>query len=272
MSPPRSLTLSGTALHAGTPCEVRFVRCEASSPIRLCVGEVVAAREQLVVVRNDRGVMVRLGEHPGAPTVDLVEHLFAALGGLGIVSGLRVEITGGEVPLLDGGAAELVRALAMFELPSSDARVRVLRPFEWIEGETRYSMDPAERPSLEVLVDFAHPEIGKQACAFAFEPRDFVERIAPARTFGFARDWPTLLAQGRARGVDPRSVRVFEDVDPSSVEASVTDEPARHKLLDFLGDCALLGGPFHGALRASRPGHRATHAFLSAAWEAGALG
>lgn len=278
VSSPPSVSLQGVALHAGTPAAVRFVSAAAGAPLLLCVDDVAVPRERLVVVQNNHGVRVRLGDDPRAPSVDLVEHLFAALGGLGVRDGLRVEITGGEVPLLDGGAAQLATALRSLDLACAPVDAVVRRPFDWSRGEVRYAIAPAERPSLEVNIDFTHPAIGRQTCSFGFDRRDFLDRIAPARTFGFARDWPALLAQGRARGVDRRAVRVFEDVSgpssgasPDATDVGGHDEPARHKLLDLLGDCTLLGGPFLGALRATRPGHAATHAFLAAARAAGAI-
>lgn len=265
-----SVSFEGLALHAGTPARVGLVPIDAATPLEIEAEGVCVTRDRLVVVRTDRGVMVRLGEDPGAPTIDLVEHLFAALGGLGIAHGVRVVVEGGEVPLLDGGAAELSRGLSSLELPVSRPLPVVRATFGWSRGEARYEIAPADSAALEVDIAFDHPAIGRQTCLFGFDRGDFLRRIAPARTFGFARDWPSLLAAGRARGVDRRAVQVFEDASTETT-AATTDEPARHKLLDLLGDCTLAGGPFLGVVRATCPGHAATHAFFAAARAAGAL-
>lgn len=260
-------------MHAGTPARVELVAIEPASPLAIEAEGVCVCTDRLTVVRCDRGVMVRLGDEPDAPTIDLVEHLFAAFGGLGITRGVRVVVSGGEVPLLDGGAAVLARGLASFGLPPSAPRGVVRSPFEWSQGETRYAITPSDAPAVCVDVAFAHPAIGHRRCDFAFDRADFLHRIAPARTFGFAHEWPALLAAGRARGVDRRAVQVFEEGGPETASAigETTDEPARHKLLDLIGDCTLLGGPFDGFLHAVRPGHAATHAFVAAARRAGAL-
>jgi UDP-3-O-[3-hydroxymyristoyl] N-acetylglucosamine deacetylase len=125
---------------------------------------------------------------------------------------------------------------------------------------------------VTVTTSFAHPAIGTHAVSFAFDPDDFVARLAPARTFGLRREHEALLAMGRARAVDLRAVLVFDDERPLEASLPTTpDEPARHKLLDLLGDLALFGGPFVGRMEASRPGHARTHRFLEAAFRAGAL-
>ena len=227
---------------------------------------------ELRIVRADHGVCVRLGSRLNAPRVDLVEHVLGALGGLGVREGVAVIVEGGEVPLLDGGAALFVEALRSLGLAETAPRGIVARAFSAVIDGSTYRLEPGAVSRVAVDIAFSHPAVGAQSAELTHDPDDFARRIAPARTFGFAADWPVLLAAGRARGVDPRSVLVFDEegVHPSSQPAA-REEPARHKLLDLLGDLTLFGGPFRGTFHAVRPGHARTHAFLRSALAAGAL-
>jgi UDP-3-O-[3-hydroxymyristoyl] N-acetylglucosamine deacetylase len=124
---------------------------------------------------------------------------------------------------------------------------------------------------LEVAVEY--PETGPEAASWHGDRGDFLERIAPARTFGFLREAALLFDSGRARHVDPQAVLVF-DAQGGVVGSSRPPGPAelaRHKLLDLIGDLYLYGGPPLGRLRASRPGHRATHAVVRQALAEGIL-
>jgi UDP-3-O-acyl-N-acetylglucosamine deacetylase len=122
-----------------------------------------------------------------------------------------------------------------------------------------------------VSIRFAHADVGEQIASYRFDEASFLEQIAPARTFGFFAEWSTLLASGRARGVDPRAVVIFDEPGSPRSAPVTRDEPVRHKMLDLIGDCALFGGPFDGVLEASAPGHARTHAFLARAIDSGAL-
>lgn len=267
--------LDGAGLHGGARASVALRA--APGPTSLGAGEAQGRPlSAWRVVRADHGVCVACG----AETIDLVEHVLAAIGGLGLFQGVEVRVTGGEVPLLDGGAAEVARALAGFGVAPVAPPLVVTRPFSLAVGDATYAIEPAsladpDRRSVSVAIDFAHPRIGRQEARWDGDPADFLDRIAPARTFGFLRDHAALLAAGRARGVDQAAlsaVVVFgeRDVEPPCVLRG-EDEPARHKLLDLVGDLALYGGPPRGHVRAERPGHRATHAFVAAALAEGAL-
>ena len=203
--------------------------------------------------------------------VELVEHAAAAIGGLGLHRGVEL-LVAGEVPLLDGGAATLARARAGLGVAQSAPRLRVVRAFEMEIGASRYRVEPASEIDVRCEIDFSHPAIGRQSAEFRGDSADFLARVAPARTVGFARDHAARLARGRARAVDLSAVVVFDDdgLYPGCDLASAA-EPARHTLLDLIGDLSLFGGPPRGRVSASRPGHAATHAFVRAALAAAAL-
>ena len=201
--------------------------------------------------------------------VGTVEHLFAALGGAGIHEGLRITIEGDELPILDGGAVAWSDALA--DVPAQSPPFRITRTTTLEVGASRYDFRVVDALEVAVTVDFDDARLAPHA-SWSGDRADFVARIAPARTFGFAHEVEALLARGLAQHVAPESVLVIApDVIHHAGRPFTADEPARHKLLDLIGDLYLHGGPFRGRVHASRPGHAATHAAMARAWEEGIL-
>jgi UDP-3-O-[3-hydroxymyristoyl] N-acetylglucosamine deacetylase len=274
----KAVRLAGVGLHSGAPVVLTVRAADApDAPLafvhRAADGQVTrASLHELSVVRADHGVQVRLGNHLAAPCIDLVEHVLAAVGGLGFFRGVCFEVEGDELPLLDGGAGEVTAALQALSLPTSPLPGKIMAPFEATIDDAWFRIEPSDRSTVRATSSFPHPAIGTETVSFAFDAVDFVNRIAHARTFGFLRDHQALLASGRAHGAEPGAVLVFDDEAPLPASLPTSrDEPARHKMLDLLGDLTLLGGPFAGRLEASRPGHARTHRFLEAAFRAGAL-
>lgn len=190
-------------------------------------------------------------------TVAMVEHVFAALAGLGLYRDVVIEIDGPEMPLLDGGASAWSEALASLRVASSAPRLRIARRGTLEVGASRYDFVPGPRVDVEVVVEIDNPRIEPFA-RWRGDAHDFVRRIAPSRTFAQTRDLEELAQSGLSRHVAPESVVVIApDAVHASGRAFAPDEPARHKLLDLVGDCYLWGGPPLGLLRAIRPGHRA---------------
>jgi UDP-3-O-[3-hydroxymyristoyl] N-acetylglucosamine deacetylase len=121
------------------------------------------------------------------------------------------------------------------------------------------------------VIDFP-PPVGRQAARWDGDPDDFRARIAPARTFGWAHEAEALRSAGRAAAVDLAAVIVFTDdgvVDGCMPPGE--DEPARHKLLDVIGDMTLYGGPPVGVVECFAPGHTANHAVFAEARATGIL-
>jgi len=188
-----------------------------------------------------------------------VEHLLAALGGLGIRSGCRVVVTGGEeLPILDGASLEYVRALVSLELPWTPPLLRVARKGRLEIDGSVYELAPSDR--VQVTVDVNLPPSCTRSASWDGEPRTFSAEIAPARTFALESDVPELGRLGLARHVEPRSVIVVSRDALHGQGDVAPDEPARHKLLDLIRDAYLYGGPPRGELRVSRPGHARNHA------------
>lgn len=302
-----SVRLGGYGLHSGRRSGVMLQR--APGPLAfLWAHREPVERAQLTVVRADMGVQVAA---PTGERLDLVEHLLAGVGALGATSGLWIvpaafgspgpgerppppsgasSADGGEasvpaggltfvelapeVPLLDGGAAGFCRALRELGFGGGPAPVlRVRRDFDFAHGASRYALRPSSGIEMDVTIDFDHPAIGRQRVAWSGDGDDFIARFAPARTFGFVRDLGALQAAGRALGARADAGLVaFDERGPVNTELQWADEPARHKLLDLVGDVTLYGGPILGVLRAERPGHAASLAMMRAALAAGAIG
>jgi UDP-3-O-[3-hydroxymyristoyl] N-acetylglucosamine deacetylase len=263
--------LHGVALHRGGPATVRLEA--AAGPITIVQRGVEAALADLQIARADRGVT--LASADGRIRVDLVEHLFAALGGLGVRAGVRITIDDDELPLLDGGArlfAEAILALDLTpDLAPAPRPLVVTRNASISRGNAVYVFTPDRHVALRVDVEFRAP-VGRQSASWSGDPDDFVKRIAPARTFGWADEHAALLASGRAAAVDLSAVLVYgDDGAIAGCRPATKNEAARHKLLDLIGDLAIHGGPPRGSLTVLRPGHAATHAVVAQAFTLGVL-
>jgi len=261
------VVLNGAALHRGGAVSVRLVA--APGPIAIEQRGAVARVAELRVARADRGVTIASSD--GRLSLDLVEHLFAAIGGMGIREGLRIVTDDLELPLLDGGAQRFVDALMLLAIAPSAPTLAVARAATLEHGRSVYRFEPADRVHVAVEVDFRAP-VGRESASWDGDARDFVARIAPARTFGWADEYEALRASGRAAGVDLASVLVFDgDGVLAGCAPAAPAEAARHKLLDLIGDLALHGGPPQGAVTARLPGHAATHAVVAEARRIGVL-
>lgn len=265
------VTINGTGLHAGLPASVTLTGRPGPLGFRTERGE--ATLGDLQVVRADRGVRVTCASI--GLDVDGVEHCLAAIGGLGIRSGLSVTVDGGELPLACGSALTFARALLSLDLVREEAgpELVVARAGEVQCGESRYTFEPADRMMLVAEVSFEARAIGRQRAAWDGTAYDFMENVAWARTFGFAHQAALLHASGRARGATPENVMVLdrEGAVLSPGKPARPGEFARHKLLDLIGDLYLFGGPPRGILRAERPGHGATHHAVAEALARGLL-
>jgi UDP-3-O-[3-hydroxymyristoyl] N-acetylglucosamine deacetylase len=254
-------------LHSGEPCTVALLR--GPGPVTLSQGAARAALSELVVASTARATTV---EAPGRGLrVGTVEHLFAALAGLGIRQGIEVHVEGPELPLLDGGALAWCDSIRRLALPAEAPLLRVTREAIYEVGPSRYELAPAgEGVDVSVHVELdARFELGAR---WLGETQDFVTRIAPARTFALAHEVEELARRGLARHADPASVVVLApDAVLSSGRPFAPDEPARHKLLDLMGDLYLHGGPPLGRLCARRPGHASNARAIRRALEDGVL-
>jgi UDP-3-O-[3-hydroxymyristoyl] N-acetylglucosamine deacetylase len=254
--PPSEASVEGVGLHSGAP--VRVVLRRRAGPVTLEAAGLEARIDELVVASTTRATTVEA--HGGALRVGTVEHAFAALAGLGVYEGLAMSVDGPEMPLLDGGSAAWCHAIDRVHVTPRGPRLRIARTAAFEVGESRYEFTRGARVEVEVRLEldgFDETRVAPEA-RWDADAGDFRRRIAPARTFALARDIGELVASGLARHVDPESVVVLgPDGILHAGRPFLPDEPARHKLLDLMGDLYLSGGPPLGRLRVVRPGHAA---------------
>jgi UDP-3-O-[3-hydroxymyristoyl] N-acetylglucosamine deacetylase len=258
------VTFSGIGLHLGRPVRVTIHPAAANHGLRFVRADLPGRPEILAhyskVVDTTRATT--LGE--GRATLSTVEHLLAALRGAG-VDNARVAVEGPEVPIMDGSAAPFAALLAQTGLqtqPWRRAYLRVLRPVELREGNQWMRVVPGE-PRITYLIDFNHPLIRRQRYTVPLWSEVFAQQIAPARTFGFLKEVQYLQTNGLALGGSLDNAVVLDDAGVLNPEGfRFPEECVRHKILDAMGDLALLGLVLYGRLEVSRGSHEFHWRFL----------
>jgi len=186
-----------------------------------------------------------------------VEHLLATLYIFGI-DNLIIEMNGEEVPIMDGSAAPFVQAIlkaGIKLLPSKKKAIRLTKPFIINENGNYIEFYPENEFKITYTIEFDHPFIQTQSLTFPINIKNFVTEIAPARTFGFLKDVKKLRAKGLALGGSLENALVLDDNSLINGSLRYPDEFVRHKILDLIGDLALLGHPLIGHFKAFRAGH-----------------
>ena len=200
-------------------------------------------------------------------SVAVVEHLMAALAGMGI-DNLIIDIDGPEVPIMDGSSAVFCELLLQAGLKKQSAprrRIRILEAVEIVDGPKRATLSPSDDSvlTLRARIEYDDSVIGIQQMALRLAPGMFARDLAFARTYGFARDVEMLRANGLARGGSLDNAVVLEDgavMNPEGLRAE--DEFVRHKMLDAVGDLMLAGAPIAGSYDAVQPGHALNNALV----------
>jgi UDP-3-O-[3-hydroxymyristoyl] N-acetylglucosamine deacetylase len=174
-----------------------------------------------------------------------VEHLLAALAGTGVTQA-EILVSGEEIPLLDGSALPWVEALAevgLKSLPEPSACLQLSEPITVSSGSSFITALPFEGLRLAAAIEFADAAIGRQLFSVDLSPGRFVAEIAPARTFGLRSQVDQLLAAGLIRGGGLNNALVCDGAQWLNPPLRFAEEPVRHKILDLLGDLALVGLP-----------------------------
>jgi UDP-3-O-[3-hydroxymyristoyl] N-acetylglucosamine deacetylase len=208
------------------------------------------------------GLATTLGGNGAA--VSTVEHLLAALRGLGI-DNIHIDVEGGEIPIMDGSAAPFVSLLSATGIRAqSEARkvLRIKKPVHFRHGEKSIKAEPHAGFFVEYVIDFPHPSIGRQRMVLDVTPRSFA-KVAKARTFGFLRDVERMQERGLALGGSLDNAVVLDEHGVMNLEGlRCPDEFVRHKLLDFIGDMAMLSLPLQGRFTVVCSGHALNNEFL----------
>lgn len=260
-----TVRLTGIGLHSGRPVAMELRPAAADTGVRfersdLPGGPELVARPASIHSARLCTVLGRNGTR-----VATVEHLLGALYALG-VDNLRVVIDAGELPILDGSAepfAEAVRRTGQQRLAARRTFLRVKHAVAVRDGDRFIRVGPARRLSIDCSVDFDHPLVSAQRHRCRVSAAAFERDIAPARTFGFLADVERLQRAGLALGGSLDNAVVidrFAVLNPGGLR--FPDECVRHKLLDILGDLALLGHPLLGRVSAHKSGHDLHHRLI----------
>lgn len=190
--------------------------------------------------------------------IKTIEHVLAALSGLGI-DNVIIEVDAAEVPVLDGSAGPFVRLIRTAgTLPQKRAQafLKITQPIEVVDGARRVSIEPSSTPRVSYTIAYDHPMIGHQSFDFEYSASGFEREIADARTFGFFREVEALWSRGLGKGGSLDNTVVLSETGVmNQTGLRFQDEFVRHKILDLIGDMALMGMPFIGHVKGERSGH-----------------
>lgn len=209
----------------------------------------------------------------GSASISTVEHLLGALRGLGI-DNVHIDVDGREIPVLDGSAAEYVEKISEAGIVTQNVPKKVLRftsPFSASEGIKSVSVVPHDEFIIDYTIDFPHPLIGRQRRVITITPETF-RQVAKARTFGFLKDVEMMRSHGLALGGSLDNAIVIDDNHVLNEDGlRYPDEFVRHKILDFIGDMAVLPLPVVGHFTVICSGHGMNNQFARRAIRSGKL-
>jgi len=260
----RSIVFGGQGLHSGLRTGVIL----HPAPIDFGIVFASLSDETQIPVQlenvTDTGYNTTLAA--GARSVRTVEHLMSALHGFGITN-LLIK-TDDEVPALDGSASEFCRQIAEAGVRDQDATVQPIRITTPItvrsKGDEFMTIEPADHLIIDYTLDYPAP-IGVQKVHFEMTSTDaYVTEVAPARTFGFVRDFAQMNQMGLAMGGRLDNAIIVDDQKIVNTKLRFPEEFARHKVLDLIGDLYLLGRPLEGHITASKTGHSDNLAMVKA--------
>jgi UDP-3-O-[3-hydroxymyristoyl] N-acetylglucosamine deacetylase len=252
------VTFTGVGLHTGELTRATILPAPPDSGIAFRIagtGTVIPAAVDHVIETAYSTVLSR-----GGARIATVEHVLAGLYGMGVDNAL-VEVDGPELPILDGSALPIAAAIRARGLVEQHARRRFLRVSERERIRCNGSFivagpSPSDDLVVLMMIDFPGTVIGRQWLRFTLNPDTFLEEIAPARTFVLREQIDGLWSTGMAQGGSLDNAIVVEGYAIQNPEGlRFRDEFVRHKILDFLGDMALLGRPVAGSFLAVRSGH-----------------
>ncbi|MGH9819874.1 MAG: UDP-3-O-acyl-N-acetylglucosamine deacetylase [Pyrinomonadaceae bacterium] len=259
----KPIKISGTGLHTGVQVNLRlkpapentgyiFVRTDLDN------FEIPASVEYISHCSYATTLMRR------GVVLSTCEHLLSALRGSG-VDNCFIELDSIEIPIMDGSSEDFIELIKKTGVVEQDARrrvFRVLEKVEFVQGDRRMSVEPSDDYEIECLIDFPHPFINRQAFHFVFENGSFGKEIASARTFGFTHEIEMLRKANLALGGSlDNAIVLTPDGMLNKTPLRFDDEFVRHKILDIIGDFALLGMPIQGKITAEKSGH-SVHASL----------
>ncbi|MDX1674246.1 MAG: bifunctional UDP-3-O-[3-hydroxymyristoyl] N-acetylglucosamine deacetylase/3-hydroxyacyl-ACP dehydratase [Longimicrobiales bacterium] len=253
-----STELEGVGVHTGQPATVRFVPADPDTGIRFRRVDLDGTPEVRASLDSVSDTELGTTLADGAAEARTVEHLLSAIAALEI-DNVVVEMSGPEVPILDGSFRPFLDALGGVGVVEQDRPARIWelsKPLS-VDGPNggHYVAAPADDFRVSATIEFDHPMIRRQFASFNVD-ETFSDELAPARTFGFLRDKDALQEKGLALGASLDNTIVLDDEGLlEQQELRFPDEFVRHKIGDLVGDLAVLGGRVRAHIVAERPSH-----------------
>ena len=259
-----SATCTGVGLHSGAPVTLRILPAPAGTGIvfrrtDLESFEIEASGRNVARVSYATSLMKK------GVLISTTEHLLSAFIGAGIDNAI-VELDNLELPILDGSArpfVEMIQKAGIRRQRKIRTYLRIVREVELREGDKFIAVYPASTYSVSYSINFPHPQIGRQTFCVQLTNGSYVREIAPARTFGFMHEAEAMRQQGLIRGASTENAIVLSRDGVLNPPLRFVDEFVRHKVLDLIGDLALIGKQILGSVVADRAGHAMHTALVS---------
>ena len=262
----KAVSITGIGLHSGRFVEVRLNPAPANSGI-MFVRTDISDRDNKIRACAENAIETPLCtriENEAGIGVNTIEHFMAAFAGLGL-DNVRIDIDGGEMPILDGSSqqiTDLIETAGLARLNAARQILVITKPVRVENDKGGFAeLEPLDnnRLSIDAQIDFDDPLIGIQKLGYCSDTYDFTRDLAAARTFCLYRDVESMRQAGLARGGSLDNALVVNEgslMNKSGLR--MQDEFIRHKVLDSIGDLYLLGMSVAGHLNTSRPGHALT--------------
>ena len=260
----RPISCAGIGLHSGNKVTLSLKPAPADFGIRFRRTD-LGNLEVPATVHNLAGIQLATGLAHNEVSVETVEHLLAALVSLGI-DNVIIELNSPEVPIMDGSAAPfvyLIQEAGVKRLTAPRTYLKIVRPIALSRGDKRIALYPSDRFKVTYSISYDHPMLRHQSRTLRITEESFIEEIAPARTFTFLKDVEMLRQNGLALGGSLDNAIVLGETGVLNNALRFEDEFVRHKILDAVGDLALVGYPVVGHLVAHRAGHALHTAFAA---------
>ncbi len=262
----KAVEVVGIGLHKGEPVKLRLEPMDRDSGIvfyREDIGMTIPLHPDSVI---DTRMATTIGNEKGM--ISTIEHFLSAIYAYGI-DNLRVVVDGNEMPIMDGSSISFCLLLDEAGIALQNAPKKVIRVLDEIvigDKKDKYvSLSPSKKAEFSFAIDFDHPVIGRQHYGFTFSTHNYIEEIARARTFGFARDIQYLQSKNLALGANLQNAIGLDDhkvLNPEGLRFE--DEFVRHKILDAMGDLMITGYNILGRYEAFAGSHALNYQLTSA--------
>ncbi|WP_104742857.1 UDP-3-O-acyl-N-acetylglucosamine deacetylase [Helicobacter cinaedi] len=250
----------GVGLHKGVPVRMELEPLDSNSGIvfyRSDLGVSIDLKPENVI---DTTMATVLGK--GEARISTIEHLLSAIHAYGI-DNVRICLDNEEVPIMDGssiGYCMLIEEAGIISQNASKKAIAIKKPIEIQDDKKFVRVEPSERTIFDFSIDFSHPAIRQQHYKFTFSTKAYKQEIARARTFGFLHEVNYLRSIGLAKGGDLSNCIVLDESGILNKDGlRYKEEFVRHKILDAIGDMALLGMPLLGTYVSYAGSHKLNH-------------